>query len=186
MNTAVFTEVSKVCARCHQRKPGDQFGRDRKQRDGLCIYCRLCRRSMQQGAPAGGAAGAFQRCRRCRQVKPVSAFSANHHRPNGLSAKCRECWADLREHRPGGFGPLPGRPGSREWYEEVWRRARLVCSAPGVLNVCGSQLSREIAHSHGRPAGLDPNEARLGRMAERPYKCHMTRQVRTGLRLTRG
>jgi hypothetical protein len=38
-------KVRKVCARCHRTKAESAFGKDRSQKDGLQILCRVCRKS---------------------------------------------------------------------------------------------------------------------------------------------
>lgn len=40
------TPGRKKCLRCGQEKPAAAFGRDSLAADGLCRYCRQCRREM--------------------------------------------------------------------------------------------------------------------------------------------
>ena len=38
--------VTKICKKCGQAKPIEEFGKDARSRDGHKIYCRNCRRDM--------------------------------------------------------------------------------------------------------------------------------------------
>lgn len=47
----VQTEPTKLCVRCQQVKPADEFHRDRRRRDGRFPYCITCRREYDGRTP---------------------------------------------------------------------------------------------------------------------------------------
>lgn len=70
-----------------------------------------------------------QTCTKCGREKPLGAFRRQSHRPNGRDTICRACRKKRYEAgKARSFGPLPEPEGSREWLDEIWRRAAVIKS----------------------------------------------------------
>jgi len=68
-----------------------------------------------------------QTCTKCGQRKAMTAFrrqSANKTRRDTICKACRKKHDAMVKAMS--FGPLPEPEGSREWVEEIWRRAEKV------------------------------------------------------------
>lgn len=88
---------TKVCLRCSQTLPADQFSRNKNRPDGLQAYCKACTKAANAASMSRNAARtdveipAEKRCARCGQTKPAAAFYADRRRRDGLYANCRDC-----------------------------------------------------------------------------------------------
>jgi len=47
-NSTLQPSAFKVCPKCGQSKPADQFAKDKRRNDGLQFYCRACHAVMRQ------------------------------------------------------------------------------------------------------------------------------------------
>jgi hypothetical protein len=86
---------TKICFKCGIEKPFNEFGNDKKFKDGKYYQCRLCRKSEinkekylrkkeleQQG---------LKECCTCHIIKPISEFVKHCNKKDGHSSQCKQC-----------------------------------------------------------------------------------------------
>lgn len=158
----------KVCARCNEAKPLEEFPPDKRKRDGRDSWCHVChaRRCREaywaeKGIPESewprlhqevdtraarrdSIPDGLKRCSRCDEVKPLAEFSPDQDRRDGRRSECRVCDAKRsREARWAKRGIPP-----EEWprlHEEVGRKAEARTKRP----VERQRIMRELAKQHG-------------------------------------
>lgn len=95
----------KACSRCKQELPVEQFGTDRRVKDGYNQRCKRCRntrlRSMkvaldpQYAARVAldveAASSGLRRCTKCNQIKDAGQFNRYARNADGLHKRCRAC-----------------------------------------------------------------------------------------------
>lgn len=92
----------KRCARCKKIQAIQQFGVDRKRKDGLNVWCRGCkskaRRREYLRVKHEQRCGVqlqldldVKTCPRCRKLKVASAFGTDRNRKGDLAPYCRDC-----------------------------------------------------------------------------------------------
>ena len=95
----------KVCTRCLECKPLEDFHKSSRRLDGRTSHCKMCR-----GAAAKVALASAQRieeptvsektCGKCSALKPASEFRRRKLSPDGLQHWCRECQLKVQAENP--------------------------------------------------------------------------------------
>lgn len=97
------TATSKVCPRCNQDKPLDDFVRSSRSKDGHAGYCRSCQhdvyveRKHQRSCRIEGRAIQEKLCPRCKRTKSVLDFGKDKNQVDGFARACKPCTTRLRE-----------------------------------------------------------------------------------------
>ncbi|HUW18376.1 MAG TPA: hypothetical protein VMW16_03660 [Sedimentisphaerales bacterium] len=90
---------TKVCGKCHQAKPLEEFSKNATQSHGREIYCKLCRRVYRQHQKARQKVHVKEkRCGKCREVKGRERFSKDASTRDGLRSQCKECASLSHRH----------------------------------------------------------------------------------------
>lgn len=97
MTAQAAEAASKVCSKCGERKPLEEFDRERKVSDGRRSYCKACRRrralEQRQELEAGrrDLPYAAKVCKQCGELKPLAEFYRCSNCPDGHQAHCKAC-----------------------------------------------------------------------------------------------
>lgn len=191
---ASVTQV-KVCPRCHQCCPLDEFYIDRTKRDGHSSRCRRCFREAHGLVPEGLRHGRWtadrvdKTCSGCGRLLQIEAFGLNRNKGDGHQTYCRECnrirQRNYREQHLDTYRER-GRTQSVKHREKRGLRrhglkqdsfAALLELQHGVCAICGAtngssfidRLFIDHDHKTGEIRGLlchGCNAGRLGRMKE--------------------
>lgn len=90
----VFVE-RKICPGCGNTRERESFCIVRSNRDGLSVYCRLCRKAKMAEAykkiQLKLPEVEYKICPECRQSKSVAEFYREPKKRDGLSRECRKC-----------------------------------------------------------------------------------------------
>lgn len=104
----------KICARCSQTKPIEEFSKNDQQKDSRHVYCKDCvsiyaknRRQehreefIERGINSyiDSSKGLVKVCPRCRLTRPTDEFFKNRSQPSGLSSLCWECHSKEEKYR---------------------------------------------------------------------------------------
>lgn len=100
----------KICHRCHESKPLDQYGPCKQSLDGLAYWCRPCRNEYGQASRQRQGIkikikpaipdDSHKECLKCHQVKHVKEFNKNKRGRLGCAAYCIPCLKIYqKEHR---------------------------------------------------------------------------------------
>lgn len=76
-------ERAKVCSKCHQAKPLDEFWRDTTKRDGRCAACIACRDALYS---RGESARAYRAANR----DAIAARNRAYHAANAEKVRARQ------------------------------------------------------------------------------------------------
>ncbi|KAK9813309.1 hypothetical protein WJX72_012340 [[Myrmecia] bisecta] len=106
----------KLCIRCKEEKPAEEFPRKRYHKDGLDRYCKACNcfftaERLKRKQPVLEPTVTRKECNRCGEEKDADEFPRQKYRPDGLYGFCRKCKSHLdtirkREKRTVGSGSL--------------------------------------------------------------------------------
>lgn len=95
----------RICCRCGEAKPDDEFYRDRRSVTGLTAACRTCllqekwetrerlKARSDEEVEAAAAAKGSKRCAACGEVQSTADFARDRGRPDGRGIHCLECAA---------------------------------------------------------------------------------------------
>lgn len=98
--------LNKRCSRCEKTQPVEQFGVDRKRKDGLNLWCKRCKSNARRreylrvkhetrfGVQEELDLG-IKVCPRCKTAKTASEFGADKTRKMGLAPYCKSCTSDI-------------------------------------------------------------------------------------------
>jgi hypothetical protein len=98
----------KRCSRCKELKDESEFRKNRRRKDGLCVWCKKCLRNYAQKRYLENSKhfrrylryeeshrtndGMKQkRCNKCEKWKDESEFARHRYSKDGLSHVCKEC-----------------------------------------------------------------------------------------------
>jgi ribosomal protein L32E len=94
---AEFPEFKRCCS-CGVTKPGDEFGRNSYQTDGLEGRCKSCKAEYRASKKLKNAERTefpeFKRCSTCGQTKAGSEFGRHSYQADGLRSQCKSCQAE--------------------------------------------------------------------------------------------
>jgi hypothetical protein len=100
--------MRKFCKRCRMPKEPGAFGKNRRQPDGLTVWCRKCLAEKAADRRARGEKTSTGRprmprttvseklCSRCNETRPASAFNSATYSPDGLQRWCKACRAERK------------------------------------------------------------------------------------------
>jgi len=95
----------RLCLRCQQQKPLDEFRANPMGRDGLGSYCQDCENERarewrrKNSENFKGRATGPKRCSGCKRVLEDSCFNTDKSRSDGRSPACKECYANWQRER---------------------------------------------------------------------------------------
>lgn len=112
----------KICSKCGEVKPLDEFYASKNNGDGKRADCKQCvakwqkanadhNREIRRKRTARLAAREmipqpeYKECPACHQVKPIDAFSNRKEAKDGKEHHCRDCMAHARRRRAYGLTP---------------------------------------------------------------------------------
>lgn len=134
-----IVDGKKLCAKCGETKPLEQYGANKQSPTGLTSYCKPCLaakareiRATPEGkkrhyestvrwveAQEHGAPKEYlgvKLCLRCRQEKTFDQFPKNRRTKHGVGTYCLTCSADIvRERRATPEGQQAHREASKRW-----------------------------------------------------------------------
>lgn len=76
----------KKCRRCGKRKSNEDFNKNKRNKDGLCDYCKTCLKDYRVGNILP-----YKYCYKCKKLKSKTKFSKVKSNPDGLDSICIEC-----------------------------------------------------------------------------------------------
>jgi hypothetical protein len=94
----------KICSKCKEELPLENFGKHKSERDGYASRCKKCnhenylmkspnrKHAEEKYIPKEG----FKVCSKCKIEKPINKFVKNDGLKDGLSRRCKDC---DKEHR---------------------------------------------------------------------------------------
>jgi len=84
--------TEKECRQCKEVKPANAFSQDRGNPDGLCRYCKDCKRvQLAARRNRNSAIPETKQCSLCGIVKPAQEFDKRCESPDGLRGECKQC-----------------------------------------------------------------------------------------------
>ena len=167
-----YTVQSKRCTLCGEIKPVSEFSRDKRHRNGLTSWCRVCinarhvehRRSLEPREPTTEP----KRCAKCGEIKPASEFYRSLTASDGRKSWCKACHnactvageiERLRKHREQTGRPKQGAPLAERFEHYLlkadgcWEWQGYTRSGYGVINdrrrgrpVAAHRVAYELAY----------------------------------------
>lgn len=153
---------TKICTRCKETKPHNEFYSNKSQADGRSIWCRSCtitwyheerkavlteqrrnRPARVQAARGTFAENGQKRCSRCAVDKDVSAFGRCKSEPDGLNRECKACrrerWNQNRDkyiaHHREWSARTENADSGRRWRKQI--RAEMLVAYGSRCTCCG-------------------------------------------------
>jgi 5-methylcytosine-specific restriction endonuclease McrA len=127
----------KVCSRCNEVKPVDEFNKNKSSRDGLDHRCRACISILGKKRNADNPymverrkkkalfSQGLKRCTRCSRTLSLTDFNKRTRMSDGLSSWCRDCEAEYRKwYRSNPENVAMEQRSSRAWKERNPERVR--------------------------------------------------------------
>jgi 5-methylcytosine-specific restriction endonuclease McrA len=81
----------KWCSRCDRILPLEQFGRDRRLRQGKTSYCQDCRREIKRNANHTPLMEGEKACTSCGKLLPLTKFYKDKRSLDGRRSACKDC-----------------------------------------------------------------------------------------------
>lgn len=85
----------KLCRKCGETKPVEEFSKDRSKTDGLNAYCKPCSRAATKATkakpPKRTPPPGLKWCSGCKQDKPIAEFWRETGTYDGLHQLCKQC-----------------------------------------------------------------------------------------------
>lgn len=90
----------KLCTKCKQTKPVNEFYKKSRSSSGYQSHCKDCRqKAKRKGKPEPEILPeGMKRCWDCKQILPITAeyFSHEKRTPDGFQSRCKDCFAKYR------------------------------------------------------------------------------------------
>lgn len=180
--------MEKRCPRCREEKPVTDYGKNRRSKDGLAVYCKPCFRQLHEESRDRALArlGKTRKvspkappgtkwCPDCGDFLPYDAFCKNRNNKSGLATYCRACAAQRKKES------MSRLHGSSRHYHLVRRYGvsaaevdAMVERQAGRCPICTQELDERshVDHDHktGRVRGVlcFNCNAGLGKYADSP------------------
>lgn len=154
---------TKFCRDCQRDLPLTEFTNNRRSKDGLAFYCKICARERHAASrrrrcgPAKTRNGQGPKniepghkwCPECDAVLPLSAFSTNRGQRNGVDPYCKPCFNAIKQQNKSKIhGSVRNYHLRRRYGITVNDFDRMLAEQGGVCAICREAPAQHVDHDH--------------------------------------